>query len=144
MAIDKRAREQMRAHCREIHADDGVDPNEFFKSHRRRGKADHRVAQLCRQVAEALDLVLSGEMRDELLQSLRVASVTPAPDSSRLMVTLYSGLTAEEFERSEIEARLARQSGRLRCAVAAAITRRKTPNLTYVIMAAAPTGGDPR
>ncbi len=42
--------------------------------------------QLCRQVAVTLDMVLSGECRDELLQSLRVESVQPAPNASRMLV----------------------------------------------------------
>ncbi len=133
MAHDKRKREQMRAHCGEIHPDDGLDPSEFFKPSRQRGKINHRSQQLYRQVAETLELVLSGETHDELLQSLHVVSVAPAPDASRLLVVLRSDLPPELFDRTEIESRLARQSGRLRWAVAAAITRRKTPVLTFAI-----------
>ncbi len=42
-------------------------------------KENRKAKQLCRQVLETLDLVLSGDCRDELLQSLHVVSVVPAP-----------------------------------------------------------------
>jgi ribosome-binding factor A len=138
MALDKRTREAMRAYCDEIHADDGIDPKEFFKRQRKRGKANHHGDQLCRQVAETMDLVLSGDTHDELLQSLHVVSVVPAPDSSRLLVALHSDLPPELFEQSEIESRLAEHAGRLRCAIASAITRRKTPNLTFQVSPSVP------
>src|SRR5262249_3479148 len=121
-----------------IFADDGIDPKEFFKPQRKRGKTNHRASQLCRQVAETLDLVLSGDTHDEMLQSLHVVSVAPAPDSSRLLVALWCDLPPELFNQGEIEARLADQSGRLRCAIAAAITRRKTPALAFHVSRAMP------
>jgi len=124
----------MLAHCNELGPDDGLDPRDFFQSGRKHGKTLHRTEQLFRQVAETLDLVLSGESHDELLQSLRVVSVAPAPDASRLLVAVHSDLPAAEFDRVAIELRLAQQVGRLRCAVAAAITRRKTPLLSFVVL----------
>jgi ribosome-binding factor A len=134
MTLDKHTRAQMRAHCSEIHEDDGIDPRDFFKPETRRGKDNRKALQLCRQVAETLDQVLCSEIADELVSSLSVTSVVPAPDSSRLLVTLQIGLRPHEFDRPEIERRLADRRGQLRCAVAAAITRRKTPNLTFVII----------
>jgi ribosome-binding factor A len=131
MALDKRTREQLLAHCGEIHADDGVDPREFFKPGRTHKKEDHKARQLCRQVAETLDQVLSGETSDDLLRELRVVDVVPAPDSSRLLVTLYPDCPPEQFDRSLVEERLARAGGQLRCAITAAITRRKTPTLVF-------------
>jgi hypothetical protein len=40
--------------------------------------------QLCHQVAETLNCVLSGECRDEVLQNLQVLGVEPAPNASQL------------------------------------------------------------
>lgn len=139
MALNKRKRAQMLAHCNELGPDDGLDPRDFFQSGRKRGKSLHRSQQLFRQVAETLDLVLSGETHDELLQSLRVVSIAPAPDASRLLVAVSSDLPATEFDRTAIESQLAQHAGRLRCAVAAAITRRKTPLLTFVVLGDTPT-----
>jgi ribosome-binding factor A len=134
MAFDKRKRAQMLAHTNELGPDDGLDPRDFFKTNRQHGKQHHRTEQLNRQVAETLDLVLSGESHDEVLQSLRVVSVTPAPDASRLLVAVFSDLPTDEFDRSSIESRLAQHAGRLRSTVAAAITRRKTPLLSFIVL----------
>ena len=134
MTPDKRTRAQMRAHCENIGDDDGIDPHEFFKVSRTNDKSDRKARQLCRQVAETLDQVLSGEIDDDFVGSLHVASVVPAPDSSRLLVTLCSDLPTEKFDRSELDRRLGDHRGRLRCAVSAAITRRKTPILTFHVL----------
>ena len=134
MALDKRTREQMLAHCGEIYEDDGIDPREFFKANRIHKKEDRKAKQLCRQVAETLDQVLSGEISDDVLRGLRVSSVVPAPDASRLLVTLYADSDPEEFNRTEIEQRLAARHGQLRCEIAASITRKKTPTLAFNVI----------
>lgn len=134
MALNKRMREQMLAMCGEIHEDDGVDPREFFKTGRGPRKQGHKAKQLCRQAAETLDLVLSGETGDHRLARLRVVSVQPAPDASRLLVTVIADCTNEDYCREETETRLQASAGRLRTAVAAAITRRKAPTLAFVLL----------
>lgn len=136
MALNRRMREEILAHCGEIHEDDGIDPRELFKSGTRRNKRDRKAMQLCRQVAETLDLVLSGELSDELLSGLKIVSVMPAPDSSRLLVTLQPHTSDEWFDQSKIMTHLAAASGRLRHAVAMAITRRKAPVLAFQVIAA--------
>jgi ribosome-binding factor A len=135
MALDKRTREQMLEMCGEIHADDGIDPRQFFKVSRIRKKEDHKTRQLCRQVAEQIGQILSGEIGDDVLRSLRVVGVVPAPNASQLLVTLTTDLLIGEFDRVEAERRLSELKGRLRCEVAAAITRRKAPALEFEIAA---------
>ena len=134
MSLDKRTRERMLAHCDAIHEDDGVDPREFFKPHSHRDKPDRKAQQLCRQAAETIDQILAGELGDAALNHLRVASVVPAPDASRLLVTLVATAQDAPFDRSETEQKLHAVTGLLRAAVAAAITRRKAPNLSFVII----------
>jgi ribosome-binding factor A len=131
MTLDKRTRREMLAHCDEMHDDDGIDPRDFFKTDRIQKKEHHHLLRLCRQVAETLDQVLSGEIGDNLLQCLHVVSVTPAPNASRLLVTLRADCKRDEFDRDVLEDRLAACKGRLRCEVAAAITRRKAPTLAF-------------
>jgi ribosome-binding factor A len=145
MALDKRTREQLLAHCGDIHDDDGVDPREFFKAGRpqKHKKEDRKARQLCRQVAETLDQVLSGETSDDVLRGLRVIDIAPAPDSSRLLVTLYVDCEPEHFDRQQVEERLACCKGQLRCAIAAAITRRKAPTLVYNIVGPDAVGNAP-
>jgi ribosome-binding factor A len=92
---------------------------------------------LCRQVAEALDWVLYGDIPDDLLRSLRVAAVEPAPYSSRLLVTVVTDLPPEEADPQMILVRLQQHAGRLRCEVAASINRRKVPTLAFQVMSKA-------
>jgi len=134
MGRRKRMYRQIRAFCGEIHEDDGVDPREYFRSQPRRGRNLRKTRQLCRQVADTLTLVLSGECRDEVLQGLYVVAVDPAPDASRLMVTVQAAMPDEEVSPAEIFESLARETGRLRCEVAGAITRKRTPKLAFQVL----------
>ena len=131
MTLNKRMRDEMLAHCGEIHDDDGVGPREFFKSSPHREKNNYKATQLYKQVAETLSLVLTGEFDDELLHSLHVVSVDPAPDASQLAVTLRADIGRGQFDSQEILERLMAVSGRLRDEVASAITRKRTPKLVF-------------
>jgi len=143
MSQDKRAREQMLAHCNFIHEDDGIDPHEFFKNDRGSRKVNRKALQLCRQVAETLEQVLSGETGDDVLAGLHVSSVVPAPDSSRLLVTLVSAIDEGRFDLRAIEKKLADSRGRLRSAIAMTITRRKTPVLAFEVIGPEPAAHGP-
>ncbi|MBA3480859.1 MAG: ribosome-binding factor A [Pirellulales bacterium] len=134
MSQDKRARKQMLAHCGSIHEDDGIDPREFFKTDRSSRKDNRKALQLCRQVAETLEQVFSGETGDEVVAGLHVSSVVPTPDSSRLLVTLVAACDDEQFDLRAVEKKLADSRGRLRSAVAMTITRRKTPVLAFEVI----------
>jgi ribosome-binding factor A len=134
MTLDKRTRRQLLAHCDEMHDDDGIDPRDFFRKDPIHSKKHHKLDRLCRQVAETLDQVLAGEFADDALRCLRVVSAMPAPDASRLLVTLHADCEPEDFDRRRLEQRLAACKGRLRCEVTAAITRRKAPSLTFNIV----------
>jgi len=134
MTIDKRTRKRLLEYCDQFDVDDCIDPRDLSRPRLAYRKQDRKARQLCRQVAETLDLVLSGDCHDERLQSLYVQSVEPAVDSSRLLVTLCSDLPAEEFDRQTILELLAAQSGRLRCEVARAITRKRAPTLVYHVV----------
>jgi ribosome-binding factor A len=95
----------------------------------------HKAWQLCRQVAVTLDEVLA-ECGDGVLRGLRVVSVAPFPDASRLLVTLTSiddrpgavigaGRVLEHIEHA---------AGHLRCEVASAVTRKRAPVLVYQLV----------
>jgi ribosome-binding factor A len=101
-------------------------------------RADRKSLQLCRQVSQTLDEVLA-ECRDDALRSLRVVAVEPAPDAGRLLVTVAPdvGYIPGGPDPAAIMDHLARASGHLRAEVAHAITRKRTPTLTYRL--AAPT-----
>lgn len=96
----------------------------------------HRKAlQLCHQVAETLNYVLSGECDDDVLRNVYVVRVDPAPDVGQMMVTVApldpKGAAAPEV----ILSRLAHATSKLRSEVASSIHRRKTPQLLFRVIA---------
>jgi len=98
-----------------------------------RGEPRNRKAcQLCRQVAQTLDEVLA-ECGDAVLQGLRVASVEPFPDASRLLVSVASIVEkpGKAVKVGSVLDHLHRASGHLRCEVATAVTRKRAPVLIY-------------
>jgi len=133
MTAKKTSKKEMLPLCGEIHPEDGMDPREFARKGRPR-KGDRKVRQLCSQVADTLSQVLSGECGDELLQSLQIVAVDPAPDATQLVVTVRAGLPGEVVDPGEVSARLANNMGRLRYEVAAAITRKRAPKLLFRVL----------
>ena len=132
----KRARGITRALCAEAGQDDGLDPREMLRRKARAARPnaprrDRKAMQLGRQVAETLDAVFAGDSRDDTLRGLRVVSVVPAPDASRLLVTVAPLPPLDGFDPAAALERLARASGRLRSEVASAITRKHAPVLSY-------------
>lgn len=119
--------------CSEISPEDGMDPREFARKGRPR-KGDRKDRQLCSQVAETLGLVLSGECSDDVLQSLQIVAVDPAPDASQLVVTVRAGLPEETVDPVDVMERLTEVMGKLRCEVAGAITRKRTPKLIFRVL----------
>ena len=133
MTSDERSREPCLAILGEVYAED----MDFLTGHKPRFESRNegrKAKQLCRQVADTLDLVLSGDCRDERLQALHVISVVPAPNSSRLLVTVSVDLHGEELDRQEILELLGQQTGRLRSEVAASINRKRVPALVFHVV----------
>jgi ribosome-binding factor A len=132
-ARKKPSRKDMLSVCNEIHPEDGVDPREIARTGRPR-KDDRKARQLCRQIAETLSQVLCGECGDEVLQSLQVVAVDPAPDASQLIVTVQAGFAGEVIDQEVVQARIAAAMGKLRSEVAAAITRKRAPTLIFRVL----------
>lgn len=98
--------------------------------------------QLCRQVAERLQLVL-GDCRDDLLRDLHVVQVVPAPDATQLLVIVGVDPGTALPDPAEVHARLRDKAGFLRAEVARAITRKRAPALLFEIaMPASPAEDD--
>jgi ribosome-binding factor A len=125
----------MQSLCADLHPDDGVDPKEFFRPSRKTKGADRKTLQLCSQVADTLNVVLSGECADEVLQCLQVVAVRPAPDASQLLVLVSPSSVDSGPDPGTVLQRLAAANGRLRAAVAAAIVRRRAPKLVFQYIA---------
>lgn len=127
---EKPSRKVFLSSCSEVEPDDGVDPRIYFRKTSER-KLNRKALQLCSEVTRVLSHVLAWELGDELLADLRVESVTPAPDSSRLFVRVSLARGPELVD--EVRSRLGRLTGRLRAEVATAIHRRRVPDLSFYV-----------
>lgn len=137
MKAKRSRRAPMRELSGQFNEDDGIDPRELFQSQSgSRNRDHHKTEQLCRQVARTLDMVISGELDDESLSSLSVVDVRPAPTASQLLVSLQPAAGHCENPLALI-AKLDEVAGRLRAAVAEAITRKRTPRLSFCIVPSA-------
>jgi ribosome-binding factor A len=101
-------------------------------------RSQRKTMQLCHQVAETLNYVLSGECDDEVLQALQVIEVRPAPDDTQLLVIVAPVLPDETLDPIDVMGRLNSVSGWLRSEVARAITRKRAPRLMFQILRATP------
>lgn len=90
-----------------------------------------KTQQLCAQVARTVEAVLLGELDDEVLRELIVHKVEPAPDESRLMVTVGPYAPGVQVDPSLVMQHLHAAAPQIRAEVAASITRRRTPTLIY-------------
>lgn len=97
----------------------------------RGGRRHHKDLQLCRQVFDALTYAFA-ELDDPAVEELALASVTPAPSSSRVLVTLVA--TREDLaDPNAALACIAAAADDLREEVAAEITRQRVPELVFRI-----------
>lgn len=99
----------------------------------RGGRRHHKDLQLCRQVFDALTYALA-ELADPKVEELVLASVVPAPNGSRVLVTLVA--TREDLAAEAEDAALAcigASVADLRAEVAAEITRQRVPELVFRI-----------
>jgi ribosome-binding factor A len=108
---------------------DRTDPDSFFGESTRKQdrRKDH---QLCSQVQRALSEAFAADFGDEVLNSLWVVRVEPAPSASRLLVWVAA---APDVHPELVMERLASVSGALRAEVASAITRKRVPHLTFAL-----------
>jgi len=107
------------------------------------GKPDYHTAALCKQVRRAVAMTLAGECSDEVLQSLVVDEVLPAPNAGRLLVRVLlrpppPDATATKISVVDVLERLARVHGLLRESVSESIVRKRTPELIFDVI---PVGG---
>jgi ribosome-binding factor A len=119
---------QKRLLSSELGPEDGIDPRFEERSGRSR-KGKRKLLQLCKEAERTLSAVLAGECGDDLLRDLAILSVVPFPHAGRLLVTVdlpTPGVSAEK-----IKVHLARATGMLRAAVAAAVRRRRVPELVF-------------
>lgn len=114
--------------------EEDLDDSVFFRRRERHGSPRHRHKdqQLAAQVAAIIGAALA-TLDDPRLASLIVASAAPAPDASRMLVTVVD-LDGDAGPLDELLARLHRVRGALRAEVAAGITRKRAPELTFAVV----------
>lgn len=95
-----------------------------------RGHRGHKDLQVCRQVYDVLALALA-EIDDPVIDELVLARVMPAPNASRVQVILVPSSAA--IDSDEALARIAEFADDLREEVAAEVSRRRVPELVFVI-----------
>jgi ribosome-binding factor A len=129
MSTRKPSRKDLRSSCDEISEDDGLDSRRFLRPARPR-VPNRKALQLSGQVMDTLSYALAWECRDEVLQDLTIVSVVPAPNSTRLLVTVRQ---PPDRDPALVREHLQRASGMLRAEAAAAIHRKRVPELTFQI-----------
>lgn len=130
MSRRKRKADELMQLAAELGNEDGGDPKEFHaRAWDAPKQAGRKGQQLCGQVKDALHVVLGG-CADAVLRGLSVVGVEPAPHTGRLLVLV----TAEAGTRAVAETAVLRAAGFLRSEVAAAISRRYTPELVFEVI----------
>ena len=106
---------------------EALDENESGSASSRR-QVERKTRQFCRQVQRALNFALADRSIDGI-ESLFVEEVSPAPDCGRLLVHV---LVPGSLPVADVMIALGRETPRLRSEVAAAITRKRAPELCFV------------
>ena len=136
MSRRKSSRVNQQPDAAELCPEDGSDPKKFHDKRREspQGRGPGRKAwQLCGQVQDALRGILASCAEDRL-QNLIVISVEPAPHSGRLMVTVADPVSADAADRALSHEAIHRALGLIRVEVAAAVNRRKAPELVFRVV----------
>ena len=129
------SRKQTQALCSEPGPGDGVDPRELLRPAARK-KGGRKTHQLCGQVAEALNYAFA-VCNDDVLRELGVMAVQPAPNEARLLVTVGPTLPGP-CDPTQVMGHIQQALGKLRSEVAAAIHRKKVPELAFCVLANGP------
>jgi ribosome-binding factor A len=132
MSSHRPSRKDIEKLCAGIGPEDGIDPRYVRNSPGDR-QINRKTLQLCSQVSRTLMEVLAG-CRDEVLRDLEVVSVSPAAGAGRFLVSLQPSLSSPARSAANIQDHLGRAAGLLRNEVAAAIHRRKTPELIFQVL----------
>ena len=103
----------------------------FFGEGVRGKKGDFKTEQLCKQVERAASLALAVQSLGDVLAGAVVAAVEPAPDASRLRITVVLAPGRGVDDLGEAWAALSRATPGFRAEVARSISRKRVPELTW-------------
>lgn len=124
--MSRRNKPDVRDLC--AHASDGDFVNPKFDKREEVRRPSGKDLAISKQAARAIDQQLS-TLSWSIDAGLRVVAVEPAPDATRLRVLV--AWSERGYGLDSVMAWLRARKGLLRSAVAAAITRRRAPDLTF-------------
>ena len=107
---------------------EALDGNDSSRASSRR-QVERKTQQFCRQVQRTLNVALAGGGDFESFDGLFVEEVVPAPDCGRVLVYV---VVPNGRPVADVMIAIGRQTPRLRAEVAAAITRKRAPELAFV------------
>lgn len=125
--FDKRPVKDGHYPCDDLLPGDGVDPRYDEQEHKK--VPNRKALQLCSQIFDALNLILSA-CSDPLLQQLYVGSVVPAPDSTQLLITLVA---PKDMDKDKVFGSVQGACGMIRSEVARSICRKRVPQLRFIV-----------
>lgn len=117
--------------CTALGEDDGVDPRLLARKRAGSKKTCHKIRQLCKEAGRVISLVLMDQADKPLLCDLQVMSVEPEHDGQNLCITVAHVVTDLDATETEVVAELKSLQGLLRCALAQAVNRKRTPGLSF-------------
>jgi ribosome-binding factor A len=106
-----------------------IDPATFFGP-TQDVRAERKTQQLCKEVERTLSCALAAAS-DDVVRDLTLIEVSPAPDASRLLVTLS---LSRPVPIDEVNERLERMRGSLRQEIASSLQRKRTPELSFAVV----------
>jgi ribosome-binding factor A len=107
---------------------EALNENDSGRASSRR-QVERKTRQFCRQVQRAMNFALADRKLGDGIDGLFVEDVSPAPDCGRLLVRI---LVPGSVPVNDVMIALGRETPRLRSEVAAAITRKRAPELCFV------------
>jgi ribosome-binding factor A len=102
-----------------------------FAKDSRRWVRNRKTAQLCSQAQRALAGAIESELDDPRLRDLVLAEVRPHPDASNLLVIVSAPVGSD---LGAAEERLRHAGGHLRELLGRAISRKRVPMLSFVVL----------
>lgn len=125
--------------CDELYEDDGIDPRVYFRKSQPRNN-DRKLWQLCHQVKQLLSLLVA-EHEDGMFWEVR--EITPAPNASRLQVTLMFHPTDNKQAppQTKLKHQLQQWEREWREELAHALHRKRVPTLVLEVMVFQEGGG---
>jgi ribosome-binding factor A len=116
--------------CEEPAIEDGVDPRRFFRRGDQSG--NHKTQRLCGAAQRTLSLCLS--LGDETVRGLAVEAVEPATSPGLLVLVLRADRPLAPEDRARVLRALGSMRGSLRADIAAAVSRRRVPDLAFLVL----------